>query len=175
MVEFCIYSMIGSKEFPRKFTQRGIWAASKTSIYFSKKFHFICSRLQVKWKFFEKQLKFLEAAQMSPSTGFKVQNLCKLSLFHGCSKVLHFNKLTSYTSTPDLQTFFILSAWLTANANKWSHIKENVGESRPSCVNYLLSLHEEMMSMKAGMLETFHSKLKPVGLKWFFTKQIFPI
>ena len=67
---------------------------------------------------------------------------------------------------------FIISAQLTTNVFQNSLIQNNVGESCPAYVDCSVPSYEEMINMKGIMLASFHSRLKPVGLRWIFTRRI---
>ena len=60
---------------------------------------------------------------------------------------------------------FIVSAQLTTNVLQNSLVQNHVGESCPTYVDCSLPSFEEMMNMKVTILASFHSRLKPVGLR----------
>ena len=70
------------------------------------------------------------------------------------------------------------SFYLTGNQcipSKCSLLLENVRERQPVFVYCSLPSDEEMKGMKVGILVSFQSRLRFVGLRWFFTRRIFPI
>ena len=69
---------------------------------------------------------------------------------------------------------FLLSTRLTTDVSK-SSLLQNVGNNFLISVDCSVPSYKEMIGMKVAMFASFHNRLKPVDLRWIFTKWIFLI
>ena len=102
---------------------------------------------------------------------------------HNCRKVFFFNKLVykssdaSASGTPippssfqlDWQPMCLLSPLCALFCRR---VSEKVNLPSVECS---LASNEEMKDIKVGILASFRNRLRPVGLRWFFARQIFPV